>query len=240
MRTILIDDEEPSREFLKDQLKAYPEIEIIAEAPDGLEAIEMINQLRPDLIFLDVQMPVLDGFTVLSYLKCQPMVVFCTAHDDYAIKAFETNALDYLLKPVSKDRLALSLDKIGNEWHKIGQIRSQIQQQDGLKNIVCHHNNTYHVFWLRDIDFFTKEGRYTAVQTSKEGTYLTDLTVDYLDKHLQNPHFFRINRATIIRRDIIRHFKIQTYSTGKIDTENGLSFTVSRGRLQSFKQWFLD
>lgn len=240
MRTILIDDEEPSREFLKDQLKSYPEIEIIAEAKDGLEAIEVINKLRPDLIFLDIQMPVLDGFTVLSYLHCQPMVVFCTAHDAYAIKAFETNALDYLLKPVSRERLALSLDKISDEWHKISQIRSQVQQEEGLRNIVCHQNSIYHVFWLRDIEFFSKEGRYTAVQTSQEGTYLTDLTVDYLEKHIRNPNFFRINRATIIRRDIIRHFKIRTYSTGEVDTESGHSFTVSRGRLQSFKQWFLD
>lgn len=240
MKTLLVDDEAHAQQYLRDLLGAYPHIEIIAEAENGLEAIEKINQLKPDLVFLDIQMPVLDGFSVLSYLQVKPMIVFCTAYDQFAVKAFETNALDYLLKPVTADRLHISLQKVTREWEKISQIQALVSENEGLRNIVCHRNNAYHVFWLRDIQFFAKEGRYTAVQTEIDGTYLTDLTVDHLDRHIHHPSFFRINRATIIRRDIIRQFKIQTYSTGKIETADGHSFSVSRSRLQSFKQWFLE
>lgn len=240
MRTLLIDDEANARHYLRELLANHSHISIIGEATQGLEAIELVNKMKPDLIFLDIQMPVLDGFAVLNYLTHKPMIVFCTAHDQFAIKAFETNALDYLLKPVTQDRLRLSLEKINREWEKISGVQTVWSAKAGLRNIVCHRNNAYVVFWLKDICFFTKEGRYTAVQTQSEGSFLTDLTVDYLETHIQHPDFFRINRATIIRRDIVQNFKIQTHSTGHLETANGHSFSVSRSRLQGFKQWFLE
>ena len=239
MRTLLVDDEAHARQYLRDLLANHAQIEVIGEAENGLEAIEKINRFVPDLVFLDIQMPVLNGFRVLNYLQCKPLIVFCTAYDQFAIKAFETNALDYLLKPVTAERLAKSLQKVDQEWEKMTQFQQLLSEAEGLRDVVCHRNNAYHVFWLQDIQFFAKEGRYTAVQTELDGTFLTELTVDHLEKQIQNDAFFRINRATIIRRDIIRQFKIQTYSTGKIETADGHSFSVSRSRLQSFKQWFL-
>jgi len=239
MRTLLIDDETHARHYLRDLLKLYPEIEVVGEASNGLEAIELTNQLRPDLLFLDIQMPVIDGFTLLSYLKTQPLIVFCTAHDQFALKAFETSAIDYLLKPVTAERLSLSLKKINREWEKITQVHAAWTRQEGLQTIVCQRNDGYHVFWLNDIQFFLKEGRYTAVQTETDGTFLTDLTLDYLEAHIHHPDFFRINRATMVRRDLIRHFHIQTHSTGALEMNGGQRFTISRSRLQDFKCWFL-
>ena len=109
---IIIDDEKPARELVKIFLKDYGQISLIAEAENGFEGAKIINSLRPDLIFLDIQMPKINGFEMLELLDYQPAVVFCTAFDDYAIKAFDHNAIDYLLKPFSKSRFKEAINKV--------------------------------------------------------------------------------------------------------------------------------
>ena len=111
IRAVVIDDELPARELLKVYLKDFPEIDLVGEAANGFEGAKLINELSPDLVFLDIQMPKIDGFEMLELLDSQPLIIFCTAFDQYAIKAFDKNAVDYLLKPFSKIRFKEALAK---------------------------------------------------------------------------------------------------------------------------------
>ena len=122
IRTILIDDEEPARIILREYLSAFPDIEITAECSNGFDAVKTIGELDPDLIFLDIQMPKLNGFEVLELIEQQPAVIFATAYDQYALRAFEVHAADYLLKPFSAERLAEALDR----------VRERIKKHDKL------------------------------------------------------------------------------------------------------------
>ncbi len=237
MRTLLVDDEAAARGYLKDMLTAHPEIQVMAEARDGLEAIEKINRLRPDLVFLDVQMPVLDGFAVLPYLKHRPLIIFCTAFDQYALRAFEVSALDYLLKPPEPARLAKSLEKARDEWGKLERLGEQVKPA-GPRNIVVHKHNKYQVLWLRDIHMFIKEGRYTSAVVDDNQRFLTDLSLDKLAKDIVDPSFMRVSRSAIIRKEFISTFAVKSFGTGEIVTRIGERIAVSRGRLRDFKTWF--
>ena len=115
LRTIIVEDEELARNLLKSFLEEVENVEIIAECENGFEGVKMINELEPDLVFLDIQMPKITGFEMLELLEYKPQIIFATAYDKYALKAFEFNAADYLLKPYSKERLFEAVDKVYNE-----------------------------------------------------------------------------------------------------------------------------
>ena len=238
MRTILVEDEEGARGYLKELLRAHEEVTVVGEADHPVEAIRQINQLVPDLVFLDIQLPLLNGFQMLPYLKTRPIIIFCTAHDEYAVKAFEANALDYLLKPVRPDRLALALGRASNEWQKLSSLKNIALSEPGLRSIVCHRGDAHHALWLRDILLFQKDGRYTAVHSKKDGLFLTDLTLDYLEEKITHDDFFRINRSEIIRKDQIRSYRSGPHGSGQLQSQSDTTHSVSRGRFQAFKSWF--
>jgi two-component system LytT family response regulator len=133
IKTLLIDDEELARELVKKFLESETEFEVIGEAEDGFEGIKLINNLKPDLIFLDIQMPKLTGLEMLELVSDPPIVVFSTAYDQYAIDAFEKNAIDYLLKPFSKDRLLKTLEKVKQNFS------SNKDSSKEIKALVSHH-----------------------------------------------------------------------------------------------------
>ena len=238
LRAILVDDEEGARGHLRTLLAAFPEIIVIGEADHPLDAIERINRDRPELVFLDIQMPLMDGFELLPYLRVQPMIVFCTAYDEYAFKAFETNALDYLLKPVTPERLALSIGRADREWEKLAALESMGPRSGGLRHIVCSRSGATHVIWLRQILGFLKEGRYTAVLTRGDGAFLTTLSLDYLARQITHGDFFRISRSAIVHRENIRRIRPHANGSALIGTNSDQDLRVSRGRFQAFKNWF--
>ena len=119
MRCLVVDDERSAREYLRDLLDEIQGIEVIGEAKDGLDAIDKINRLRPELVLLDIQMPVLNGLSLIPYLKHRPLIVFVTAYDQYAIDAFRVHAVDYLLKPVERQLLAEAIQRAQHEWQKL-------------------------------------------------------------------------------------------------------------------------
>ena len=237
MRTILVDDEQGARGHLADLLAHQDEIEVVAQADHPLLAIDVINKLAPELVFLDIQMPLLDGFEMLPYLTCRPIIIFCTAHDSYAIRAFEVNALDYLLKPVTPERLTMALERAANEWARLQSINTMEPRPGGLRKIICQQGGSNRVIWLREINLFQKEGRYTSVWTTAGDHYLTELTLDYLEKKITVPHFFRINRGVLLRKDQIRDYGAQSYGSGELTTHDNQSFTISRSRFPAFKSW---
>ncbi|MBL0328630.1 MAG: response regulator transcription factor [Bacteroidetes bacterium] len=198
MKAILIDDERLARQELKSLLAAYPEIQIVGEANNVETAIESIKQLKPDVIFLDIQMPGKNGFELLEEISGVPEVVFVTAYDEYAIRAFEVNALDYLLKPVQSNRLAETVKKILNK-------ESGDRQES--KELSLPLNDSDQVFvkdgekcWfvkLSDVRLFESEGNYVRIYFDKNRPLILR-SLNNLDERLNNRTFFRASRKHII------------------------------------------
>ncbi len=201
---MIIEDEEPARILLKNYLQDISELDLIAECSDGFTAVKTINELKPDLVFLDVQMPKLTGFEVLDLLDHKPLVVFSTAYDQYAIKAFEANAVDYLLKPYSRDRftaaVSKALEKL-NSGFSSGVFAKNIintidEKEEYIYRIAVKTKSKIHVIPVEDIFYFEAEGDYVMIHT-KDGKFLKEKTMKYLESHLDPKKFIRVHRSFI-------------------------------------------
>jgi two-component system LytT family response regulator len=213
--TLLIDDEALARERLKKMLLPYADkIEIIGEARNGNQAIEIIERLKPDLIFLDIQMPGKSGFEVLQETHYQAIVIFCTAHEEYALQAFETSSIDYLLKPVKEDRLEkainkLHLFKIENRQRELETFLSrQLKQivKKKLSSIPVKISNRVVFVSLDEISHFTAEDKYVNIHTAGGKEYVIDHSLNYLSEKLDDK-FVRIQRSCIVNLSYIKEIK---------------------------------
>ena len=208
LKTLIIDDESSARSRLRKLLNAYPEIEIAGEAGDGLEAVERIGQLLPDLIFLDVQMPGLSGFDVLQSLPETvplPIVIFATAYDEYALAAFEANAIDYLLKPINRDRLRRAVERArrlflsdiqnGDERRQIGRVIEIAASP--LQHIVVRKRDRFALLSLDEIFFLNAEDGIVKVKT-ETAWHQTDYKLSDLIARLPEQTFFCARRSVIV------------------------------------------
>jgi two-component system LytT family response regulator len=198
MKAILIDDERLARQELKSLLAAYPEIQVVAEANNAEAAMESIRQLKPDVIFLDIQMPGKNGFELLEEISGLPEVVFVTAYDEYAIRAFEVNALDYLLKPVQPSRLAETVKKILNrEASERSEQKEQTLPLNDTDQVFVKDGEKCWFVKLSDIRLFESEGNYVRVHFEKNRPLILR-SLNNLDERLNNRTFFRASRKHII------------------------------------------
>jgi DNA-binding LytR/AlgR family response regulator len=208
LKTVIIDDEASARSRLRKLLAAHAEIEIVGEADDGLKAVAGIEQWRPDVIFLDVQMPGLNGFEVLQALPKSvslPLVVFATAYDEYALAAFEANAVGYLLKPINRERLAHAVERAQKLLLSDAQAddeRARIRQvvkaaAPSLQQIVARKRDRFILLDLDQVFFFRVEDGLVKVKTDGE-SYWTDYQLAELESRLPDPPFFRAHRAVIV------------------------------------------
>lgn len=214
-KTLLIDDEALARKRLRKMLLPYADkIELIGEARNGNQAIEMIGNLKPDLIFLDIQMPGKSGFEVLQESHHQPVVIFCTAHDEYALQAFETSSIDYLLKPVKEDRLAKSIEKLhslkseNNQSeleHFLAQQVKQIAKKE-ISSIPVKIADRVIFVSLDDISHFTAEDKYVSIHTIGGKEHVIDHSLNYLSEKLDKK-FVRIQRSCIVNVSYIKEIK---------------------------------
>ena len=218
MRTaIIVDDEITARKRLKTLLKTHEDvIQVIDEAADGKEAVKKINELKPDIVFLDIQMPELSGIHLTEILEHRPYVVFVTAHHEYAIKAFEQNSLDFLLKPVEPERLELTIKRINELGAQsnmpldlIHKMISQLQQNNKLDTIPVKVSNKIILIPVENIIYLEAREKYVFIHTSEEH-HLIDQTLTYLEEKLP-AIFVRINRTFIINKqkvkEIHKHLK---------------------------------
>jgi len=214
IRTIIIEDEQLARNLLKNYLGGLENIEIIAECENGFEGIKAINELKPALIFLDIQMPKLTGFEMLELLDHKPEIIFTTAYDQYALKAFEFNAADYLLKPFSKDRL---LDAIGKVTERIQKQESTPELIENLTNfpkdefldrVVVKDRHKIHIIPVDKIRYIESLDDYVLIYT-KEGRHTKQKTMKYFETALNPSEFIRIHRSYIVKVDEIA--EIQQY-----------------------------
>lgn len=223
LRTLLIDDEASARSRLKKLLAVQAEIEIIGEAADGVEAVEQIQLAKPDLIFLDIQMPGLDGFEVLRALPKTaelPLVIFATAFDQYALEAFETNAVSYLLKPINRDRLALAVEralklKSGetetvSEHERIRQLTQTAPPP--LEQIIARRLDRFVMLRLDQICCFEISGGTVKVKTDSE-SYWTDYQLNDLEARLPAPPFFRAHRSAIVNLQLVKEIAPEARSS---------------------------
>ncbi|HEX8516958.1 MAG TPA: LytTR family DNA-binding domain-containing protein [Bacteroidia bacterium] len=198
MKALLIDDERLARQELKSLLVQYPEIQVVGEANNAETAIESIRQLKPDVIFLDIQMPGKNGFELLEEISGLPEVVFVTAYDEYAIRAFEVNALDYLLKPVQPSRLAETVKKILNKEHNVpAENKEQTQPLSDNDQVFVKDGEKCWFVKLSDIRLFESEGNYVRVHFEKNRPLILR-SLNNLDERLNNRTFFRASRKHII------------------------------------------
>jgi two-component system LytT family response regulator len=238
MKALIVDDERLARKELNSLLDQYPEIEILGEAVNADDAIEKIQTLNPDLIFLDIQMPGKTGFEMLEQLDASPMVIFTTAYDEYAIKAFEINAFDYLLKPIQENRLKEAIQKVIKlekeevnapveeaRSRKLG-IQDQVFVKDGDR---CWFVK------LSDIRLFESDGNYIKVYFDKFKPMIHK-SLNALDERLDDRSFFRASRKHIINLSWVE--TIETWFNGGllVQLKGGEKVEVSRRQAARFKE----
>jgi two-component system LytT family response regulator len=198
MKAIIIDDERLARQELKNLLSVYSEIQIVGEANNAEAAVEQIKQLKPDVIFLDIQMPGKNGFELLEEISGVPEVVFVTAYDEYAIRAFEVNALDYLLKPVQPNRLGETIKKLLNKDNsEKTENKEQTQALNDDDQVFVKDGDKCWFVKLSDIRLFESEGNYVRVHFDKNRPLILR-SLNNLDERLNNKTFFRASRKHIV------------------------------------------
>ena len=238
MRAIIIDDERLARAELKNLLQDFPEVEVVDEAANAEEGIAKIEHQRPDLIFLDIQMPGKTGFDMLSELERTPQVIFTTAYDEFALKAFEVNALDYLLKPVEPKRLADAIQKL-----QVGENREAKPETENVNNSILHENDQVFVkdgerCWfvkLNEIRLFESVGNYAKVFFGTNKPLILK-SLNALEERLDEKFFFRANRKHIVNLRMIE--KIEPYFNGGLllELKGGEKIEVSRRQTVKFKE----
>jgi len=214
LRTIIVEDEELARKLLKSFLDRIDSIELIAECENGFEGVKMINELIPDLVFLDIQMPKITGFEMLELLEHKPQIIFATAYDQYALKAFDYNAADYLLKPYSQDRLKAAVDKVieriqteGKESDVAEKI-SDFPREEYLDRIVVKDRHKIHIAPVDAVRYIESMDDYVMIYTT-EGRWMKQKTMKYFESALNPKDFVRIHRSYIVKVNEIA--EIQQY-----------------------------
>jgi two-component system LytT family response regulator len=212
LRAVLVDDEPLARKRLRRLLAEHPEVEIAGEASDGIEACRVIDELKPDLVFLDVQMPGLSGFEVLANVRHRPSVIFVTAHDEFAVRAFDEQALDFLVKPVEPARLAKAIARLEGpgaeqrateDQQRLQRLLDAVARtQRAPRRIAVRRGATVTLVEPESILFCRAEDKYTVLYTA-DGEHVADRTIEELEAALPET-FLRIHRSTIVNLAVVR------------------------------------
>ena len=247
INALIVDDEPLARDRIRELLKEHAEIEVIGEARNGREAIDSIAALGPDLVFLDVQMPDLDGFDVLQNLQVEkmPVIIFVTAYDQHALRAFDVHAVDYLTKPFDRKRFAEAVEHAkvfmkGAKEPDTARILSMLQElRTGaryLERFAVKNGET--VFFVRaeDVDAIEAQGNYVRLSVAKSSHLLRD-TLNNIESQINPRRFVRIHRRTIVNIDRVK--EVQTWARGeyRVVLVTGAHYTLSRGYRQHFEKF---
>jgi two-component system, LytTR family, response regulator len=235
LKAIIVDDERLARAELNKLLKDHPEIEVIAEASNVNEAIEKIDEFNPDLIFLDIQMPGKTGFDLLQELDKTPHVIFTTAYDEYALKAFEVNALDYVLKPIDSNRLSEAIQKLKIAEEREEQLQSYRTLLTDKDQVFVKDGEKCWFVKLGEIKYFESVGNYARVFFGSNKPLILK-SLNALEERLDTKSFFRANRKHIINLAMIE--KVEPYFNGGllIELKGGDKIEVSRRQTVKFKE----
>ena len=240
MKTVIIDDEPLARSIIREYLEEYRQIEIVEECKDGFEGIKAIMQHQPDLIFLDVQMPKINGFEMLELVEQPPSVIFTTAFDEYAIKAFEAHAVDYLLKPFSKERFDKAIQKLMEKAGSITNNQSSLlataaESPQQSHRIVVKTGGKIQIIPVHEIDYLEAADDYVKIYT-KKGVFLKNKTMNYFEHVLNVQQFVRTHRSFIINVSMINRIDPYEKDNHIAILQSGAKIPVSKtgyGRLKT-------
>jgi DNA-binding LytR/AlgR family response regulator len=243
MYVLIVDDEPPARQRLKRLLAEIEGIERISEAEGGVEAVELIERERPDLVLLDIQMPGLDGFGVIEALEEPPPVVFVTAYDEYAIRAFEVNALDYVLKPFSRERLEKGIRRAmetrTDGWDFSSRLAPLLESLAGqgqhLTRLAVRDRNTIRVLDVGEVDWIGVEDEQTLVHVGSEA-YPVRRTLTELESRLDPTCFFRAHRAVIVNLDRVAEIVPWFKGSHKLRLTTGADVELSRTQARALRK----
>ena len=233
MKCIIIDDEPLARMVIKEYLQSYTDIELVQECNDGFEGVKAIQQLQPDLIFLDIQMPKITGFEMLELIDNPPQVIFTTAFEEYAIKAFEAEAVDYLLKPFSKERFDKAIQKIVLEKTAIVSPKTLDILEVATKSptqsnrIVVKDGSKIKIIPVGQIHYLEAADDYVKIHTA-EGVFLKKKTMQYFEDSLQQQQFIRIHRSYIVNAQLITRIDPYEKDSHIVLLSTGIKLPVSK------------
>lgn len=239
IKVIIIDDEKLARDIVKEYLQKHNQFELLEECENGFEGLKKINELKPDLIFLDIQMPKLTGFEMLELLDEPPLIIFTTAYDEYALKAFEVNAADYLLKPFSKERFGSAVNKVLSAENEnktiVKKVKEDNSPQEKLDRIVVKKQNDIIIIPLDKILFLEAQDDYVAVH-SEAGYFLKQKRMKFYEQNLPEKEFVRIHRSHIINLAHLKKIELIEKDTYHAILKDGKSLPVSKSGYSRLKE----
>lgn len=241
-KVVIIDDEPLARSLVVEYLQQHSSIEIAAECNDGFQGVKAIMQHKPDLIFLDIQMPKINGFEMLELLDSTPSVIFTTAFDEYAIKAFEANAIDYLLKPFSKERFDLAIQKWNEKKNTTSSdkniqalLENTTKQPDEKSRIVVKNGSDIRIVPMADVMYIEAYDDYVKIFT-KDTYFLKKKTMNYYEQVLDSSQFFRTHRSFIINLQELTKIEPLEKNTYVVLLKNGKRIPLSRTGYSKLKE----
>jgi two-component system LytT family response regulator len=242
LRAVMADDEDLARRVLREYLAAEPDIEIAAECSNGFEAVKAINELRPDVVFLDVQMPKLDGFEVLELIDCHAAVVFVTAFDQYAMRAFDAAAVDYLLKPFAADRFRTALERVRERAREARPVEvpkdlrlTARRPGEFLERLVVKDGPRVHVISTAKLDYAEAQDDYVSLR-SEGRNWLKQQTISSLEAGLDPRRFLRVHRGYMVNVERITRIDPNTKDTWLAILSDGSRIPVSRAGYAKFRE----
>ncbi|MFO7863394.1 MAG: response regulator [Salinivirgaceae bacterium] len=239
LKAIIVEDEAPARNLLKHYLKKHTEIELIAECVNGFEGVKAINELNPDLVFLDIQMPKLSGFEMLELIDTSPAVIFTTAYDEFAIKAFEANAVDYLLKPFDESRFSESIDKAKSRMNSSTAPEAKpltYPEGEKLDQIVVNNGNKIVILQPDQVFMIEAQDDYVMVYTSGE-QFLKKKTMGFYEAHLPDI-FLRVHRSFIVNTRHIANIELYGKQQYQIKLKNNCTVKTSKTGYKKIREKF--
>ncbi len=256
IRAVIVDDEAPARSLLREYLSAHDDVEIVCECMNGFEAVKRIGEVEPDLVFLDVQMPKLDGFEVLELLDRQPAVVFVTAYDEYALKAFEVHAVDYVLKPIGRERLAEALDHVRARLQDARAESGNLVQTSApapprtsatalaaaarppgqyLERVLVKDGTNVHVIPVERVDWIEAQDDYVGIHAEGR-THLKSQTLGDLEVAMDPGRFVRVHRSYLLNVDRLARLELYAKDSRVAILKDGSQMPVSRAGYTKLKE----
>ena len=239
MRVLIVDDEHLARALLREYLAGHPDIEVVGECANGFEAVKAIGERDPELVFLDIQMPKLDGFEVVELAGSKPHYIFATAYDQYALKAFEVHAIDYLLKPFSRERLAQALEHARSRRPQPAQLQAVVedaaQRRGFLERILIKEGTRVHVIASSTIDYIEAQDDYVQV-TAAGKAWLKNQRMSELEAQLDPQVFVRIHRSFIANLGAIARIEPASKDNYCAVLKDGTTLPISRSGYQKLRE----
>jgi two-component system LytT family response regulator len=240
LRAIIVDDEEPARLLLREFLSGREDIELAAECVNGFDAVKSVTEIKPDLLILDIQMPKLNGFEVLELVEQPPAVIFVTAHNQYAVKAFDVHAVDYILKPFSKERFDEAIEHAKKRIKKGKAIPvKSIAAAAGMKSmplerVLVKEGAKVHVIPVDRIDYIKAEDDYVSIKTENK-SHMKQVRMAELEKDLDPARFIRVHRSYILNLERIARIELYAKDSRMAILKDGTKILISRAGYEKLK-----